>query len=202
VKVDFRTHRSKAPLSQDPHENELLERLRLRDPEALTSLYRLYGQRLFSLSFRLLADRGAAEEVVQDVFCKLWQHPEMFRPESGILIAWLYTVARNLALDRKRKENRRPVEDVFNDMTASSAAMTQPDLLALADPFLARNMRGAIESLPPEQKTVVELAYFEGMTHAEIAEALNEALGTVKTRLRLGLNKLRAAMKSEGQVNQ
>ena len=184
--MDFRTHRSKAPLSQDPHENELLERLRLRDPEALTSLYRLYGQRLFSLSFRLLADRGAAEEVVQDVFCKLWQYP----------------VARNLALDRKRKENRRPVEDVFNDMTASSAAMTQPDLLALADPFLARNMRGAIESLPPEQKTVVELAYFEGMTHAEIAEALNEALGTVKTRLRLGLNKLRAAMKSEGQVNQ
>jgi RNA polymerase sigma-70 factor (ECF subfamily) len=80
--------------------------------------------------------------------------------------------------------------------------MTQPDLLALADPFLARNMRGALESLPPEQKTVVELAYFEGMTHAEIAETLDEALGTVKTRLRLGLNKLRAAMKAQRQVNQ
>jgi len=126
----------------------------------------------------------------------------MFRPESGILIAWLYTVTRNLALDRKRKENRRPVEDVFNDMTAPSAAMAQSDLLALADPFLARNMRGALETLPPEQRTAVELAYFEGMTHSEIAETLNEALGTVKTRLRLGLNKLRAAMSAQRKVNQ
>ena len=200
--MDSSTHPSKAPVTQDPQESELLQRLRLRDPEAVTALYRLYGQRLFSVSFRLLADRGAAEEVVQDVFCKLWQHPEMFRPESGILIAWLYTVTRNLALDRKRKENRRPVEDVFNDMTAPSAAMAQSDLLALADPFLARNMRGALETLPPEQRTAVELAYFEGMTHSEIAETLNEALGTVKTRLRLGLNKLRAAMSAQRKVNQ
>jgi len=200
--MDFRPHPEPAPVSQDPQENELLHRLRLRDPEAITELYRAYGQRLFSLSFRVLGDRGLAEEVVQDVFCKLWQHPEMFRPESGVLIAWLYTVTRNLALDRKRKENRRPIEDVFNDVSAPSAAMMQPEVLALADPFLARIMRGALESLPAEQKLVVELAYFDGMTHAEIAEKLNEALGTVKTRLRLGLNKLRAAMKAHGQVTQ
>ncbi len=200
--MDFCTHSEHAPLPHDPQENELLERIRLRDPEAVSELYAAYGQRLFSLSLRVLGDRGAAEEVVQDVFYKLWQHPEMFRPESGILIAWLYTVTRNLALDRKRKENRRPIEDVFNDMTAPSAALMQPEVLALADPFLARSMRGALESLPAEQRTVVELAYFEGMTHAEIAEKLNEALGTVKTRLRLGLNKLRAAMKAHGQVIQ
>jgi RNA polymerase sigma-70 factor, ECF subfamily len=187
---------------QDPHENEMFERLRARDPEALVWFYRTHGRRMFSLAFRILGDSGAAEEVVQDSFWKLWQRPEMFRPEGGVLIAWLYTVTRNSALDRKRKENRREREDVFRDNGTASSAIIGPEVSALADPFLSRSIQGALEALPAEQRRVVELAYFEGMTHAEIAEATSEALGTVKTRLRLGLNKLRETMRARRQVGQ
>lgn len=189
-------------MAEDPQQSERLERLRARDPEALVALYREYGQRMFSLAFRLLNDRGAAEEVVQDVFWKLWQQPEMYRPEAGRLIAWLCTVTRNLALDRKRKENRRAAAGVSIDVSLIEDPAGDPQLLSLADPFLSRTMHSALENLPGDQRQVIELAYFEGMTHAEMAESLGEALGTVKTRLRLGLDKLRAAMRARRQVNQ
>ena len=187
-------------MAQDPNENEMFARLQAADPEALVWFYRTYGQKMFSLAFRLLGDPGIAEEVVQDVFVKLWRQPQMFHPDRCVLIAWLYTLTRNLALDRRRKENRRAFEDVFNDSGAIASAMVEPEAAALADPFLSRAMQQAIDSLPAEQREAVELAYFKGMTHAEISETLGEALGTVKTRLRLGLNKLRAAMRARGQV--
>ena len=187
-------------MAQDTHENEMFALLQAGDTEALVWFYRTYGQKMFSLAYRLLGDPGTAEEVVQDVFVKLWRQPQMFDPDKGVLIAWLYTLTRNLALDRKRKENRRGCENVFSDNGATSSAMVEPEALALADPFLSQWMREALDSLPPEQREAVELAYFKGMTHAEISETLGEALGTVKTRLRLGLNKLRVAMRTRGQV--
>jgi RNA polymerase sigma-70 factor, ECF subfamily len=187
-------------LPQNPEEIELLARISARDPDALLALYRLHGPRVFSLAYRMLGDGSAAEEIVQDTFWKFWQRPEMFDPQRGVLIAWLYTVSRNLALDYKRKENRRPLESVVNNVDGRVKGAIVPEMAALADPSMSRAMRNAMDGLPAEQKNAIELAYFEGMTHAEISERLGEPLGTVKTRLRLGLSKLRDAMRDLGKV--
>ena len=184
-----------------PEEAKLLARISARDPDALLELYRLHGPRVFSLAYRMTGDRSAAEEIVQDTFWKLWRRPDMFDPERGVLIAWLYTISRNLALDYKRKENRRPFESVINNIDGRVKGAIVPQMAAMADPSMSKAIRNAMNDLPAEQKSVIDLAYFEGMTHAEISERLGEALGTVKTRLRLGLNKLRDAMRGLGRVN-
>lgn len=189
-------------MAGSPQEPELLERVRAHDADALLSLYRLHGQRVFSLAYRLLLDRSAAEEIVQDTFWKLWQRPDMFDPQRGALISWLYTVSRNLALDRKRKENRRAVENVMLNIDGRVPGAMAPEMAAMADPAVSRAIRSAMDALPADQKDVIELAYFEGTTHSEISERLGAALGTVKTRLRLGLSKLREAMRDPARVKQ
>jgi len=188
-------------LAGNPEESVLLDRVRARDADALLALYRMHGPRVFSLAYRVIGDRGAAEEIVQDTFWKLWQRPEMFDPQRGVLIAWLYTISRNLALDRKRKENRRPSGHVMTTVEGRLNAAMVPEMAAMADPSMSRAMRNAMDSLPTEQRNVIDLAYFEGMTQTEIAGRLGAALGTVKTRLRLGLSKLREAMRDQGKVN-
>jgi RNA polymerase sigma-70 factor (ECF subfamily) len=187
-------------LDGNSDDSVLLARLRARDADALLALYRLYGPRVFSLSYRMLGDRGAAEEVVQDTFWKLWQRPEMFDPQRGVLIAWLYTVSRNLALDRKRKQNRSPLESVVTNMDGRVNGAIVPEMAAMADPAMARVIREAMDALPAEQKKVIELAYFEDLSHTEISRQLDTALGTIKTRLRLGLSKLREAMRDLSKV--
>ena len=182
-----------------PEENALIQRVRERDADALLELYRIHGPRVFSLAYRMLSDRSAAEEIVQDTFWKFWQRPGMFDPQKGVLIAWLYTVARNLALDQMRKGNRRPFEDVFEVEEQIKGAVV-PEMAAMADPLVADAIQRAMDSLPSDQKTAIELAYFEGLTHTEISDRLGAALGTVKTRLRLGLSKLREAMRDHGKV--
>jgi len=182
-------------------ESVLIERMRARDADALLALYRMHGPRVFSLAYRVIGDRGAAEEIVQDTFWKLWQRPEMFDPRRGVLIAWLYTISRNLALDRKRKENRRPSGHVITNVEGIMSGAMAPEMPALADPSVSRAIRNALDSLPADQKNVIDLAYFEGLTQTEISERVGAALGTVKTRLRLGLNKLREAMRNQGKVN-
>lgn len=181
-------------------ERVLVERVRTRDADALMALYRMHGPRVFSLSYRILRDSSAAEEVVQDTFWKLWQHPELFDPQRGVLIAWLYAVSRNLALDRKRRENRRPLESVVNSIDGQVTGAAVPEMTAMSDPFVASAIREAMDALPSDQRSVIELAYFDGLTHTEISEQLGTALGTVKTRLRLGLSKLREAMRDHGKV--
>ena len=184
-----------------PEESALLDRVRARDADALLALYSMYGPRVFSLAYRVIGDRGAAEEIVQDTFWKLWQRPEMFDPRRGALIAWLYTVCRNLALDSKRKENRRPSRHVITDIGGRLTEPVTSEMAATVDPSMSRTMRNAMDCLPADQRKVIDLAYFEGMTQTEISERLGAALGTVKTRLRLGLSKLREAMRDQGKVN-
>jgi RNA polymerase sigma-70 factor (ECF subfamily) len=183
----------------NPEESVLIERVRERDADALLALYRIHGPRVFSLAYRMLGDRGAAEEIVQDTFWKLWQRPDLFDPQKGALIAWLYTVGRNLALDRKRIANRRPLEDVF-EIEGGIKGAAIPEMAAMEDPLVADAIQKAMDALPTDQKIAIELAYFEGLTHTEISDRLGAALGTVKTRLRLGLNKLREAMREYGKV--
>jgi RNA polymerase sigma-70 factor (ECF subfamily) len=177
-------------------EVELLDRVRAHDADALLAVYRLYGPRLFFLALRILDDPGAAEEVVQDTFWKLWQRPEMFDPERGVLLAWLYRVGRNLALDRKRKDRRRVAECVPDSLDGYTDGDIADTFWRLDDPSVIHAVRDAIDSLPSEQKHAIELAYFEGMTQSEIAEHIGLALGTVKTRIRLGLRKLRDTLQA------
>ncbi len=170
----------------------LLKRISARDGDAFLTLYRRYRLRLFALVLRILKDRATAEEVLQDVFQRLWDHPEKFDPSKGQLLSWLLTVARNISLDHKRKESRRASLNVYPDVES------QVELVSLTertlDPETIHSIRQVLNTLPAEQKRVLELAYFEGLTHPELADSLGESLGTVKTRIRLGMQKLKQAM--------
>jgi RNA polymerase sigma-70 factor (ECF subfamily) len=186
-------------LTHDAEDSRLIAQLRQRDSEALLALYRKYRLRVFSLVYRILEDRGAAEEVLQDTFFRLWERPQFYDSEKGPLVAWLLTVARNLALDHKRKESRRVQSCVLTN-EGNAVLDSIPDMIALQDPSLAPALRQAMELLPPNQKVAIEMAYFEGLTHSELAERLGESLGTVKTRIRLGLSKMRETMREFGKV--
>ncbi len=186
-------------LPRDAQDSALIAQVLGRQPEALLELYRKYKTRVYSLVLRIVRDRSTAEEILQDTFFRLWQRPEYYDPEKGPLIAWLLTVARNLALDHFRKESRRlPTCVLTNEGNAFLERV--PDLTALEDPSLGPALRQALKQLPPEQRTAIEMAYFEGLTHSELAERLGESLGTVKTRIRLGLGKMREAMRGFGKV--
>lgn len=170
----------------------LLSRIHNRDGEALLLLYRRYRLRVFALILRILKDRPLAEEVLQDVFQRLWDHPEKYDPAKGQLLSWLLTVARNISLDHKRKESRRAVHHVYPDEANQLPPLPAADY-SLA-PETIHSIRQVLETLPAEQKAVLELSYYEGLTHPELADHLGESLGTVKTRIRLGMQKLKQAL--------
>ncbi len=166
-------------------DGELVERIRQRDGDALLILYRRYRLRVFALTLKILKNREVAEEVLQDVFQRLWDAPDKYDESKGQLLGWLVTVARNLSLDHKRKESRRATYHVYPNETVP---MPAEDL---------QSIRQALATLPPEQKDVLELSYWEGLTHSELAERLGESLGTVKTRIRLGMAKVKQALRVE-----
>ena len=164
-----------------------LHNLARGDETALGELYNRYGRLVYSLAFRVLGDSAQAEEVTQDTFLKVWREPLAWDPARGRFDGWLMTLARYTAIDRLRKETRRAPggqieleEDVADDV--------EPDGL---DGLDVQHIHHLLGSLPAAQRQAVELAFFQGLTHAELATALHLPLGTVKTRLRLGLQKLR-----------
>jgi RNA polymerase sigma-70 factor (ECF subfamily) len=165
---------------------DLVARLALGEQPALVELYRRHGRRVYPLIRRIVIDESLADEVLQDVFVRLWTRPEQYRPEAGQLLAWLMTVARNLALDALRREKKwrahADLDDHVHHLTADAPGV---------DADVAAAVRHAMAMLPADQQRTVELAYFEGLTHAELAARLGEPLGTVKSRLRLALEKLR-----------
>lgn len=187
---------------QDQDDVDLLAGIARRDSDALLSLYRKYNGRVFSVIYRILDNRAAAEEVLQDTFYRLWDRSQLYQPEKGQLIWWLLTVARNLALDHKRKESRRMDSNVFSkgELWDGAELDRLPGAASEDDPDLRRTIQRVMEELPDEQKRAIELAYFEGLTHQELSEKLGQSLGTVKTRIRLGLSKLRKAMRDYGKV--
>lgn len=175
-------------------DQELLERIAVdRDHDALMALYRRYQIRVFSLILRVLPDRTQAEEVLQDVFYRLWERPEAYSAAKGQLISWLLTVARNLALDRRRAEIRRGAGSL-------APAEWAEDLGAHPNIDLQRAVQQALASLPEAQREALELSYFEGLTNVELAQRTGESLGTVKTRIRLGILKIREALRPRAAV--
>jgi RNA polymerase sigma-70 factor (ECF subfamily) len=177
-----------------PTDAALMERLVQRDAEALETLYDRHSRAVFSLVYRIVQQRPTAEEVTQDIFLQLWRNARLYDAQRGPLQPWLLTLARNRALDtlRLKRERQRSREDDFG---ARELVCTAPDPETLADrEDRAEKVRGVMAELPAQQRRAIELAYFEGMSHSEIAERLMEPLGTVKSWIRNGLLKLREGL--------
>lgn len=172
-------------------EMQLMHRILQRDAYALAELYDLYGGRVYSLAVAILGEGMAAQEVAQDTFMKVWSHPEQYQHQAGKFAAWLLTVARRSAIDRLRREQRQTAA-----ITASLDDEHFPELPDIAEDGEARwrDLRHLFDTLPSEQQEVIVLAYYRGLSQSDIAAHLNIPLGTVKTRMRLAMDKLRTAM--------
>jgi RNA polymerase sigma-70 factor (ECF subfamily) len=169
-------------------------RLAQRDESALSELYDRYAGMLTSVLNRIVRDTQAAEEILQDVFYQLWRAPERFDDSRGSLPAWLMVIVRNRAISRLRKKNPAAAsEEVLGDVPVSHRVNLETEV---AQRQMLTRIRGAMQSLPTEQRAAVELAYFEGMTQSEIAARTGDPLGTVKTRLRTAMETLRRTIQS------
>ena len=172
-------------------ETELLQQIAQGDQQALMTLYQQYGALVYSLCLRVLRQSGLAEEVTQDVFLKLWRQPDRWNPALGQFSSWLLTISRNAAIDRLRREDRQsPLNWVDSDETENTGA-TSNFVAEQANWLDGQLLRKLLLKLPAEQRQLIELAFFSGYTHSELAELLHLPLGTVKTRLRMGMQKLR-----------
>ena len=177
-----------------PSDAELMEQLIRREPEALEALYDRHARAVYSLVLRIAQHAASAEEIVQDVFLQLWRNAHLYRAARGPLEPWLFTLARNRALDhmRLKREKQRRREETL-DFEPLACAGPNPESIVDRE-RRAERVRALMKSLPQQQRQAIELAFFEGMTHSEIARALGEPLGTVKSWIRTGLLRLREAL--------
>ncbi|HYL09775.1 MAG TPA: sigma-70 family RNA polymerase sigma factor [Candidatus Acidoferrales bacterium] len=190
-----------AVLEQFRHDEQavdaaLMERLIQKDPRALEALYDRHSRAVYSLVLRILQQAASAEEVVQDIFLQLWRNAHQFQAARGPLLPWLLTMARNRALDhlRLKRERQRQREDALDP---EIAAVRAPDFEAEIDrERRAARVRACIRALPAPQQKAIEMAFFEGMSHSEIAAALSEPLGTVKSWIRNGLLRLKEGLQT------
>jgi len=170
-------------------ENKLIAKIVLGDESAFLELYDRYVGRVHGLTLHILRDPMLAEEATQDTFLKLWSRSRQYLAERGPFLPWLLTIARRVALDRLRLESRRPT--LFDSTDPDESWQNLPDLDSVTDESRWRSMYFAVQNLSPDQRKVIELAYYQGMSQSEIAEVLSLPLGTVKTRLRAAMEKLR-----------
>ena len=170
---------------------QLLRRIAAREVEALAEFYEQTAGVLFSLAVHILGDASEAEEAIQDVFVQIWEKATSFDAALGAPMHWALTITRHRSIDHLRSRYRRArlleeaasaLPDPVEDSATASAGLTSDELVAV---------RAALDSLPAEQRKAIELAFFKGLSHPEIAEALEEPLGTIKARIRRGMLKLR-----------
>ena len=179
---------SRAAASNVSDTARLVAALRAGDERALAQLYDRYGRAIYGLALRVTGDAGAAEEISIDTFWQLWQQAERFDGTQGSLQNWLFTIARSRAIDRVRARVAR--KRVGAEDPTDVNAVRRPDEDAELDER-RRLVREAMAGLAPEQRAALALAYYEGLSHAQIAERLQEPLGTVKTRIRQAMIALR-----------
>ncbi len=170
----------------------LIERITQRDEAALAALYDRYGAMLSSVLNRILRDTQASEEILQDIFFQLWRAPSRFDASRGSLPGWLLVIARNRAISRLRRHNPAAAGD--HELGENSVVLPVNFESAVAQKQLLDRVKSALEKLPAEQRACVELAYFEGLTHSEIAARTGDPLGTVKTRLRSAVETLKRTL--------
>jgi RNA polymerase sigma-70 factor (ECF subfamily) len=172
----------------------LVEQVAAGEQAALATLYDTTNRLIYGLILRVLGDTSSAEEVLLDVYTQVWRQAASYDAGRGTPLAWLTTIARSRAIDRLRSgwqdQQRKESLEALGDAAADAA---NPEETTVASER-QRLVRAALEKLSPEQREVIELAYYSGLSHSEIAEKLNHPLGTVKTRTRLGMMKLREAL--------
>ena len=171
----------------------------MRDADAFARLYDRHADLVYSVALRVLAEPALAQDITQDVFLRLWRTPGAYDITRGRFLSWLVSVARNRAVDEVRMRGRRRVREVGdqadgNDPPDGRAEDPQVAVQVQADRLAVRR---ALALLPADQRTAIELAYFAGLTQQEIADRLGQPLGTIKTRTRLAMRKLRAALSHE-----
>lgn len=168
-------------------DSRMLERVRARDQSAMAELFDRYARMVYSVAFRVVKDATQAEDIVQDVFFQLWQNPSAFATGRGSLGAWLAVVVRNRSIDAlRRRRPSDPVDEVVLPAATNVASEVERHTMV-------ERVRVVLSGLPAEQRQSVELAFFEGLTHAEIAAQTGDPLGTVKTRIRTALISVRKA---------
>ena len=180
----------------DPADLGLLQRIAARDTAALAELYDRYSRLLFGLILRILGDRGEAEEILQEAFVRVWTRAATYDARMGGPLPWVVRVARNCAIDRLRARRIRaavntPATDLDAVLAATPATDIQTPEAAVLDSERRRMLTGALAGLPAEQRQLIEAAFFEGYTHSELAQRFRMPLGTVKTRIRLGMLAMR-----------
>ena len=189
---------SAAVASQD---RQTIERMRRRDSAALADLYDRYARSVYSLACRILTDRTEAEDVVQEVFSQAWRQADAYDAKRAPVAGWLLMMTRTRAIDRLRARNGRvQMVQALPTLPDPPDQHEGPEALAIGEQEAAR-VRAALDTLTESQRSAIELAYYEGLSQSDIAARLREPLGTVKTRIRTGLLKLRSALRDAAQVS-
>ena len=192
---------SKDQAAEPLNDETLAAQVAQGDGAALEALYDRYASTVLGVALKVLGEQSVAEDVLQETFWRVWRSAATFQSQRGSFTSWLFRIARNLAIDTYRRRNVRP--QTVNDMDGADPILDQTpdpdmDVAEQAQSMLKnRQVRAALESLPRVQRQVIEMAYFSGMTRQEISEATGEALGTIHTRARLGLQKLREELNKE-----
>jgi len=169
-------------------EEQLVLSLRNHEKVAIEALYDMYSASLFGVISRIVIDTTIAEDVLQETFVKIWHSFSSYSTEKGRLFTWMINIARNLAIDKIRSKdfkNQNKNQEIENNVTSideQNSTVYKPELMGVKD---------LVQTLKPEQKSIIDLVYFKGYTHVEAADELGIPLGTIKTRLRMGIQQLR-----------
>jgi RNA polymerase sigma-70 factor (ECF subfamily) len=177
----------------------LLQLVQGGDENALGQIYDRYGRLVYSLAFNVLGDAALAEETTQEVFLRVWRKADTFDPRQGKVVAWLAGIARHRAIDIIRAQSKRPEGNLSVWAVEDILGLKDPEDVEEAAEAAQRQerVRRALAGLPESQRQALAYAYFQGYSHSQIAAALNEPLGTVKTRIRLAMHKLRELLSEE-----
>ena len=173
-------------------DEELVALLRATPANGIAALYDRYGRLVFSMALRIVGERGAAEEVTQDVFMRCWRNLDRYQPSQGSLVSWLLSIAHNRAVDELRSRRGKDARREISDDVLMPRAAVDP---GFDEVLLRGEVRQALLELPPAQREVIELIFWNSLTRREVAEQLQLPLGTVHTRLRLGMDKLRESLR-------
>lgn len=192
----------KLALSDEPSSDPwagVVQQVVAGDRAALATLYDGTSAKVYGLVLRIVRDEGAAEEVTGDVYLQIWRQAVRFEAERGTALRWLLTVARSRAIDRLRSRQSRARESEPLELAAHLPAVEPGPEEQSADSQRRRVIQRALATIPPEQRRAIELAYWGGLSHSAVAETLGEPLGTVKTRIRVGMQRLRETLERLGR---
>jgi len=187
-----------------PTDEQLASRVGRQDSAALEQLYDRYVRQCYGLAVRIVGDAAVAEEIVQEVFLKFWTQPESFTHARGKFVSWLLSLVHHRSIDELRRRSRTELPFDTTDSTGPLYTEADPDPEPGDQVWLAelqQTVRSALTQLPSNQREPIELAFFRGLTHTQIAALLNQPLGTVKTRIRLGMRTMRTALSANGLLD-